>query len=105
MSFATLNASVKAMGRVKTHDRNTSIIFLVCPFPVAAPIPNNAPTETCVVDTANPNLDAKITRNAVTRFPVKPCSAFISVIFWLMTTAIRRTKITPPKVITTAMAA
>ncbi len=44
----------------------------VLALPLTKPMPNNEPTDTWVVETAMPNLLAKITNNAVTRLADSP---------------------------------
>ena len=63
---------IPARGRVKNQAK---IIFLIkekLAFLFTRPIPKSEPQETCVVETGSPHLEAKITRNEVTRFALKP---------------------------------
>ena len=64
--------NIIASGRVKTHARIICLIIERLAFLFTRPIPKSEPQETWVVETGSPHLEAKITRNEVTRFALKP---------------------------------
>jgi hypothetical protein len=72
-------------------------------FPVTKPVPLIEPTETCVVETGNPNELADNTRPLVTRFATSPCSWARGTIFLLIVSATLRPLSKPPMAIATAM--
>ncbi len=61
-----------AMGSVKTQENMILEITFEFPLPVTNPIPKIDPQEACVVDTGKPHRLARITKNPVITFAVKP---------------------------------
>ena len=90
------------MGSVSTHDIKIPETTRAFASRVISPIPNNEPTETCVVETGSPKRLASITRADVTRFAVSPCPGLSGVILWLIVIATRRAFNSPPMTIAIA---
>ena len=74
-------------GKVTSHERKILEMTSQRAFRETIPIPKREPQETWVVETGQPHREAKMTRNAVTRFAVNPCPWFNGVIFPLMVSA------------------
>ena len=68
-------------------------------LPLASPMPNKAPQETCVVETGNPAWEAKITSRDVIKFAENPWPWLMAVILCDMVSATRRALKNPPSAI------
>lgn len=87
---------IAAIGSVSNHDIKIPETTRRFASLVINPMPKSEPTETCVVETGNPNLLAKITSADVTRLAVNPCPGLSGVIFLLIVIATLRAFISPP---------
>ena len=65
-------ARTAASGNVPTQEHTIEAITRLFALSDNTPIPNRAPTLTCVVETGIPRREAIMTKNAVTRLAEKP---------------------------------
>ena len=63
---------IAAVGRVKIQANKIPLTTDHWALRLTRPMPKSDPHETCVVETGNPNLEAKITNPLVTKLAVKP---------------------------------